>query len=165
MRNQRCWLIDRFCVAVSVFVQVADNGFVFGVFVPVSWPADAATASRPVADPSSRTFLFSLANAHGRPVKLRLKEDQRDKALAVNGSGYGPSFGHNDLWLIFGSSAILPHGCYVQPESFDLDHGAEAAAGLLPIPFEYDEKLLAGDDGADQAHVYFAAAEIEVYQL
>jgi hypothetical protein len=145
-------------------VQVAGNGFVFGAFTPLSWPADNSLCSH-VADPSGRTFLFSLVNAHGRAVKLRLKEAQRDKALTAYGSGNGPCFGNSDLCLMYGKAATDPQGSYGRPDSFELDHETEAAAGLPPIDLAYDKSLLAGDDGKGQANVCFAAAEIEVYQL
>jgi hypothetical protein len=146
---------------------VAGNGFVCGAFTPVSWPADAATRDGFVADPSGRTCLFSLVNAHGRPVKLRLKAAHRKKALSMKGGGCGPGFGGAaDLRLMrLGIAANQPRGCVTQPNSFELDQEAEAAAGLPSIPFVHDKKLLgsAHDQSGDRA--FFDAAEIEVYQL
>jgi hypothetical protein len=156
-----------------VGVQVADNGFVFGVFTPLSWPDNAVSRNAHMADPSGRTFLFSLVNAHGRAVKLRLKADHRDKAFIMSGGAYGPAFGCGaDLFLMRGAAADKPRGCLTCPSSFELDQEAEAAAGLPPIPFAYDQTLLAGDDDGNhdnnsdgEDYVSFAAAEIEVYQL
>jgi len=118
-----------------------------------------------VADPSGRTFLFSLVNAHGRPVKLRLKAGHHDKALYLNGGG--PGFGGgSDLRLMSrGRPANKEDGCSVFPYSYELDRAAEAAAGLPPIPFAHDNTLLVGDDGQGHRLVEFAAAEIEMYQL
>ena len=144
---------------------MAGNGFVCGAYAPVKWPADAAALRAFIHDPSSCTFLFSLVNAHGRPVKLRSKPDQ-GYSVNLDGALNGPGFGDTDLRLMAGSAADEPHGCVVAgSNSFELDHEAERAAGLPPIPFEYDQKLLAGDDGKGRALVTFAAAEIEVYQL
>lgn len=129
-----------------------------------------------MADPSGRTFLFSLTNAHGQAVKLRLKADHRDKALNLNGDDHGPGFGRGaDLCLIRGAAADVSGACDTEPGSFELDREAESAAGLPPIPFAYDKTLLAGvydnsdddDEAEEEAYDYvsFAAAEIEVYQL
>lgn len=121
-----------------------------------------------MADPTGRTFLFSIVNAHDRVVKLRLKADHRDKALNFSGSGFGPGFGDGaDLLLMWDEVADEPGGCYTQPESFELDEDSERAAGLPPVPFSYDETLLAGvgDECDGRSRAYFAAAEIEVYQL
>lgn len=145
---------------------MAGNGFICGTYTPVSWPADAAARNGHLSDPSSRTFLFSLVNAHGRAVKLRLKDDHRDQALKLCGSSSGPCFGKkDDLCLMRRKAAHEPQGCNTKPASFELDLEAETTAGLPPIPFAYDKTLLAGDDGKGKGHVCFAAAEIEVYQL
>ena len=157
---------------------MADNGFICGAFTPVRWPADAATRHDHVADPSGRTFLFSLVNAHGRAVKLRLQDDALDKALNFEKAGSGPCFGFADLDLMRHGTA-LGHGCLAYPKSFELDHKAEAQAGLSPIPFQYDASLLSGNRiraVISRMHMRsrayrslddrcFAAAEIEVYQL
>ena len=145
-------------------LQVAGNGFVCGALTPVCWPDDAS--SKNVSDPSGRTFLFSLINTHGRPVKLRLKDGDCTFALCLHG-GWGPGFGGGaDLCLMQqGRPANSNNGCCVYPESFELDHAAESAAGLPPIPFAYDKTLLAGGDGQEEEYVEFAAAEVEMYQL
>jgi len=127
-------------VALFLCVQVAGNGFVFGVFTPVSWPATAHREESWVADPSGCTFLFSLVNAHGRSVKLRLWAQHREEAISLEGRANGPGFGRGaDLRLMWNQKADGPQGCYTEPESFGLDHEAEAAAGLPPIPFAYDK--------------------------
>jgi hypothetical protein len=144
---------------------VARNGFVCGAFTPVSWPADAADKPSCVADPSGRTFLFSLVNAHGRAVKLRLRDGHQRSALNLDGAAWGPGFGHAaDLLLMSRKAANERGGCFSFPYSFEFDGDSERAAGLPPIPFAYDEKLLAGDRVGYYGG-YFAAAEIEVYQL
>ena len=152
-------------MSLCLCTQVAGNGFVFGAYTPVKWPHDAAALCAFVHDPSDCTFLFSLVNAQGRAVKLRSKPD-KGYSVNLDGPSSGPGFGDTDLRLMAGSAADEPHGCVVAgSHSFQLDHEAERAAGLPPIPFEYDQKLLAGDDGKGESIVAFGAAEIEVYQL
>ena len=141
---------------------MADNEFVCGAYTPVSWPADNSHYSH-VADPSGRTFLFSLVNAHGRAVKLRLADGQHHSALNLTGAAWGPGFGA-DLRLMREKAANESNGCYASPYSFELDEDSERAAGLPPIPFAYDKALLAGD-GSGCFGTFFAAAEIEVYEL
>lgn len=70
-------------------VKVKGNGFVFGAFTRFQWPAEP-TETNFIEDPTGCTCLFSLVNAHGRAVKLRLKEDAKAKAGVVN-RGCGPS--------------------------------------------------------------------------
>jgi len=153
-------------VSLCLCVQVAGNNFIFGAYTPVSWTADAATRRGSMADPSGRTFLFSLVNAHGRAVKLRLKDSQHRSALNLIGAAWGPGFGYGaDLRLMWKKAANESDGCCTYPSSFELDEDSERAAGLPPIPFAYDQTLLAGDDGKGKPWVDFTAAEIEVYQL
>ena len=157
----------RAILPLSLCAQAARNGFISGAFTPVSWPADAATRIGYLPDPSGRTFLFSLVNAHGRVVKLRLKDSQHHFALNLNGAHCGPGFGSGaDLRLMRKEANDRGHGCHAYPMSFELDGDLERAVGLPPIPFAYDKALLAGDDGkGSRSWVEFAAAEIEVYQL
>jgi hypothetical protein len=136
-----------------------------------------------VADPSGRTFLFSLTNAHGRAVKLRLKNSERSRALNIARGPFGPGFGGGaDLRLMCGKAAARSRGCYSDPTqpAFEIDNdsdvglggdgdgaaGVSAGSGLpQPVDFAYDESLLAGDDGKGAAFCFFAAAEIECWQL
>lgn len=71
-------------------VKVKGNGFVCGAYAAFQWPANAAVKNVYILEPSRWTFLFSLVNAQNRPVKLRLKANQKNKAgdLAVS-SGPG----------------------------------------------------------------------------
>jgi hypothetical protein len=155
----------RTLLPLSLCAQAADNEFVCGAYTPISWPADAAKRNASVADPSGRTFLFSLENAHGRAVRLRLKRGDQRYAINLNGAASGPGFGYYaDLRLMAGGLADKQCGCCTHPSSFELDGESERATGLPPILFAYDKALLAGD-GKGTRWVYFAAAEIEVYQL
>jgi hypothetical protein len=151
---------------LSFRAQVAGNNFISDAYTPVSWPTNAATHKACVADPSGRTFLFSLVNAHGRAVKLRLKDGQHNNAIKLNGATWGPGFGGGaDKRLMRYRAANENDGCLAAPASFELDQESERAAGLPPIPFVYDNTLLAGDRGGFMFGGCFAAAEIEVYQL
>ena len=147
------------------------------------WPSPAdrpRTAPSAVADPSGRTFLFSLTNAHGRAVKLRLKDSERSRALNIARGPFGPGFGGGaDLRLMCGKAAARSRGCYSDPTqpAFELDpdsdvgrgndgDGVSAAAGPPPpVDLAYDKSLLAGDDGKGAAFCFFAAGEIECWQL
>jgi hypothetical protein len=147
---------------------VARNGFICGAFTPLSWPADAGTRDDNVADPSGRTFLFSLVNAFGRAVKLRLKSTARSAALMLQ-HNWGPVFGtHGDLCLIDSrhQTNVKAAECgSFTPASFEVDRAAEAsrpAQRPLPSPFFFHHTLSRrGILGAPS----FSAAEIEVYQL
>jgi hypothetical protein len=92
---------------------------VFDAFTPVPWPSPVGrprTAPSAVADPSGRTFLFSLTNAHGRAVKLRLKNSERGRALNIARGPFGPGFGGGaDLRLMCGKAAGRSRGCYSDP--------------------------------------------------
>jgi len=145
-------------------VQVERSGFVLGAFTPPRWPADPSVKGH-VADPSGRTFLFSLVNAHGRAVKLRLKPGEQKSAIGCYGAAHGPIFGGAvDLRLMWCAAADQPMGCLSRPlnSCFEIDQQTEAEAGRPPIPFRYGRSLLAG---GERKKPFFAAAEIEVYQL
>ena len=57
-------------------------------------------------------------------------------------------------------STTDPRGNHVLPTSYE--YGSMADGGA---PVKYDKTLLAGDDGEGLSVVYFAAAEIETWQL
>jgi len=48
--------------------------------------------------------------------------------------------------------------CFSTPSSFELDTAAESAAGLPPLPFSYNNTLLAGSSS-------FQLDECEMYTL
>lgn len=132
-------------------VKVKSNGFICGAYTPVQWPKDPKPSSVWVQDFSGRTCLFSLVNAHGVPIKLRLKLS--GSALNPN-ARYGATFG--DLRLAhLDKAADAADGCSAQTYAFEID---SAASPGLPAGLKYDETLLAGAS-------HFAAVEIEVWQL
>ncbi len=54
----------------SACAQVKQSSNVFAAFTPVAWTADSPGS---ITDPSRRTCIVSLINAHGRPCRLQLK--------------------------------------------------------------------------------------------
>ena len=81
----------------------------------------------------------------------------------------GPAFGTGaDLLSCWNKRLRAQIGwCGSAPHSFELDQEAEAAAGLPPVDFEFDQTLLAGDDGHGQGRsfVCFATDDIDACQL
>jgi hypothetical protein len=64
------------------------EGNIFGGFTPVEWE----TRERDKADPSLKSFLFTLKNPHNFPArKFALKAEKQDKAIFC-GRAYGPYF-------------------------------------------------------------------------
>lgn len=132
-------------------VKVKSNGSICGAYTPVQWPKNPEPSSGWVQDFTGRTCLFSLVNAHGVPIKLRLKLS--GSALNPN-ARYGATFG--DLRLAhLDKAADAADGCSAQAYAFEIDF---AASPGLPAGLKYDETLLAGAS-------HFAAVEIEVWQL
>jgi hypothetical protein len=73
--------------ANTLTVILDTNGNIFGGFTPVKWEKHC----REKADPSQKSFLFTLKNPHNIPARrFPLKADSR--AISCH-SHYGPSFG------------------------------------------------------------------------
>jgi hypothetical protein len=86
-------------------LQVAGSGFVFGAYTHVAWPQRPAYSSSNVivADPSKRSFLFSLVNGENRPFVVPLVDSTR--ALIVTDRdelafGASTSIANNSIQLI-----------------------------------------------------------------
>ena len=138
--------------------QVAGNGFVFGAYTHCAW---TILVSAIVADPSGRSFLFSLVNATGKAVRFSLRH--QDSAVQLAGR-----------CLSFGSYVEDANGAVLARPNFTLMHAGRAvdrAQGNFARAIDalssyqhhdgiddYSDSFLAGRE-------YFAAAEIEVYQL
>jgi hypothetical protein len=132
---------------------VADSGFVFGAYTHCSWPADGTAA-----DPTGKSFLFSLVNASGNAVRFSLRVKDRAIQLA-GGIGFGgdkfeggKATGYSNFILMFkGQAADEKDANTVNPltaeKAYQPDDGQVR-----------DKAFLAGQK-------YFAAAEIEVFQL
>ena len=131
------------------------NNFVFGAYTHCSWPA----VNRTVADPAGKSFLFSLVNASGNAVRFSLWATERairlndricfgaDKLKGADGATGGPNF----MLMFKGRAADEQNG---------------NCANVID-----DTKAYQSDDGTVCDHTflagqkYFAAEEIEVYQL
>jgi hypothetical protein len=67
------------------------NGNVFGGFTPVEWES-RTSAPYSKADPSRRSFVFTLKNPHNVPArKFALKAEQKDQAIVCDYE-WGPGF-------------------------------------------------------------------------
>ena len=107
-----CVQADRFhqaCDAIVntvVLIRVKENNFIFGGFT-----GDAAWSSKGEWVRSSNSFVFSLVNAVGGPVRLRCT--QPGCALWCD-SSYGSMFGLGDIG-INGDWTRAGGGCYCYP--------------------------------------------------
>jgi hypothetical protein len=64
------------------------NGNIFGGFTPVKW--DSASSRK--ADPSLKSFLFTLKNPHNVPARrFALKAEEKNSAILCD-SNYCPNF-------------------------------------------------------------------------
>ena len=90
-------------------IKPVDNGYLLGAFTHPAWPdaepswegltpVQGMLKDRFIADPTSKSFLFSLTNKACRAVKLRLKPGREAEALVVAQS-CGPGWGKGDLRL------------------------------------------------------------------
>jgi hypothetical protein len=79
---------------VPTLILIQDTaGNIFGGFTPVEWASRGASK----ADPSLRSFLFTLKNPHNFPArKFALKAEKKDKAICCD-SSCGPRFCDMDL--------------------------------------------------------------------
>jgi hypothetical protein len=154
-------LHDSFTSLLCV-LQVADNGYVCGAYVHIGFPTMNGALGYPnneriyFPDPSQRTFLFSLRNAHGRAFRLRLSSDAGAVA-GVSTCGALLGLGH-DLAVAFRKPADQDDGCWAVPHSYQLDTEKEVQDGQPPLSFAYDDKTLGGAPS-------FAAAEVECFAL
>ncbi len=132
----------------------------FAIFLPVEWPCFHSPEYIP--DPSARSCILSLVNAHDRSFRLRLKAGQ-EKFAAYKSKKCGPSFGCGGdvgVWALAGGES------FCDPKSFELDQEAEEEAGLPELEFAYDKSLLSGiDDGEGNKLSQFEIDELECYTL
>jgi len=145
-----CVQADRFhqaCDAIVntvVLIRVKENNFIFGGFT-----GDAAWSSKNEWVRSSNSFVFSLVNAVGGPVRLRCTQPER---AIVCGSPYGPVFGGGfdigifDIWTRAGG------GCCCRPQSYT---ACDPAFAVTPVT----DSLLAGSRNN------WSVGELEVFAL
>jgi hypothetical protein len=95
-------------------------GNIFGGFTPVEWESNFKLK----ADPSLKSFVFSLKNPHNFPArKFVLKAEKKDRAIACN-SACGPFF--NDGFMVYDHCNVNSEshtrtfgGCYANDTGLD----------------------------------------------
>jgi len=141
---------DRFhqaCDAIVntvVLIRVKENNFIFGGFT-----GDAAWSSKDERVRSSNSFVFSLVNAVGGPVRLRCTAPER--AILCH-SSCGPLFGHGFDIGICGNWTRAGGGCYCDPHSYT---ACDPAFTVTPVT----DSLLAG------SRKNWSVGELEVFAL
>ena len=124
----------------------------FGGYTHFSWPA----VNGVVADPTGKSFLFLLTNNDDQPLRFSLKDKDRAGHVTSQSVMFGKEKGQSskfcNLSLFRGSAANTGNSNFV----FDLDNPLSAYQVDAGAPIA--QNVLVGD-------VYFAAAEIEVFQL
>ena len=141
-----CVQADRFhqaCDAIVntvVLIRVKENNFIFGGFT-----GDAAWSSKREPVRSSNSFVFSLVNAVGGPVRLRCTEPEYAIDCA---SRWGPKFGRGDICIRNWTRARD----YCSPQSYTT---CDPAFTVTPVT----NSLLAG------SHNNWSVGELEVFAL
>jgi hypothetical protein len=81
---------------------------IFGGFTPVKWDSD----NRRKADPSLKSFLFTLVNPHNFPArKFALKAERKNKAIFCN-SDRGPQFFDLYAWDNCNANTASSTSCF-----------------------------------------------------
>ena len=147
-----CVQADRFhqaCDAIVntvVLIRVKENNFIFGGFT-----GDAAWRRNGGLEfvRSSNSFVFSLVNAVGGPVRLRCTEPER--AIRCD-SSWGPYFGGGFDIGIRGDWTRASGGCYCIPCSYTF---CDPSFAVTPVT----NSLLAG------SYNNWSVGELEVFAL
>jgi len=134
--------------------QVKDGGFIIGAYTHCAWPAARGT----VADPTGKSFVFSLVNASGQSVRFGLRDKDRAIELgsAISLGAFYREGGNvvgfpNFILMIKGQAADQKNANFAYSPK---DHGAPYQPGHGAV---CDDTFFSGQ--------YFQAEEIEVYQL
>jgi len=130
-------------VNTVVLIRVKENNFIFGGFT-----GDAAWSGKGDYVPSSNSFVFSLVNAVGGPVRLRCTEPER---AIVCDSICGPAFGRGDI-CISGDWTRAGEGSHCSPHSYT---ACDPAFAVTPVT----DSLLAGSWNN------WSVGELEVFAL
>ena len=144
-----CVQADRFhqaCDAIVntvVLIRVKENNFIFGGFT-----GDAAWSNKGTVR-SSNSFVFSLVNAVGGPVRLRCTRPEH--AIFCN-SSCGPAFGGGCDIQIGGDWTRAGEVCSCNPSSYT---ACDPAFTVTPVT----NSLLAG------SHNNWSVGELEVFAL
>jgi hypothetical protein len=130
-------------VNTVVLIRVKENNFIFGGFT-----GDAAWSSETKYVRSSNSFVFSLVNAVGGPVRLQCTRPE----IAIWCTPYdGPVFGGNDI-RIYGDWTRAGDRCYCNPQSYT---ACDPAFAVTPVT----DSLLAGSRNN------WSVGELEVFAL
>ena len=147
-----------FVAAVCLRAQVAGSGNVMGGFIASAWSTNAV--GNWIADPTLRSFAFSLVNAHSRSVKFKLAQPNK---VAWHHPGYGV------IWAGGSSNVMLKERAANAADGnvetgiagiLKLDDQYESKQGLTKPIFDMGPGFMSGmPDGT------FACAEIEVFVM
>jgi len=136
-------------------VQVADNNFVFGAYTHCTWPSAADAV---VADPTGKSFLFSLVNASGTAVRFSLRD--KDRAIRVAGSvSFGAGKYEDGKTTGFPNFILMFKGVADQKDANCSNHPKNHGA-----PYQTDDDTVC-DETFLAGQKYFSLEQIEVYQL
>jgi hypothetical protein len=131
-------------VNTVVLIRVKENNFIFGGFT-----GDAAWSSESGYVRSSNSFVFSLVNAVGGPVRLRCTGPEY---AIMRYSSFGPVFGGGCDICIDGDWTRAGGGCSCNPSSYT---ACDPAFAVTPVT----DSLLAG------SHCNWSVGELEVFAL
>jgi hypothetical protein len=133
--------------------QVKDSGFIIGAYTHCTWPAIQSI----VADPTGKSFLFSLVNASGKAARFSLRD--KDRAIQL---GDCVSFGADKYED--GKATGFPNFMLMYKGAADQQDANAANLVNANKPYQSDDGRVR-DTTFLAGQKYFAAAEIEVYQL
>ena len=131
-------------IVTVVLIRVKENNFIFGGFT-----GDAAWSSNIGCVRSSNSFVFSLVNAVGGPVRLRCTAPEH--AILCN-SSFGPVFGGGLDIRIYGDWTRAGMLCSCYPRSYT---ACDPAFAVTPVT----DSLLAG------SRKNWSVGELEVFAL
>ena len=131
-------------VNTVVLIRVKENNFIFGGFT-----GDAAWSRKGEWVRSSNSFVFSLVNAVGGPVRLRCTQPER---AIVCDPTCGPAFGGGFDIRIYGDWTRAGGGCCFFPQSYT---ACDPAFAVTPVT----DSLLAG------SYCNWSVGELEVFAL
>ena len=142
---------------------MAGNNFVFGAYTHCSWPA----VIRTVADPTGKSFLFSLVNVTSETLIFPLRDKARAVSLAVRGVCFGADKFKDGKTAGYPNFILMLNGAADEKDANGandpVEHGTPYQADDAYLPEDHDGQMCDATFFAGEA--LFAAAEIEVFQL
>jgi hypothetical protein len=136
---------------------VAGNGNVLGGYLVPSWKANDCW----VSDPTVRTFLFSLVNAHSRPVKFK-QSSAACAAACSTGTLFLCGVGLS-LMTSQASNEQFANGENGTAPNLELDDEYERKYGLAKPNFSLGPGFMSA--GGIPGRGRFACEEIEVFAM